>query len=158
MPRKLILPNGIPKEGQLWLPRMLSEQRRNWLLSLTTKDRVTETLVVQKEGKSWNQVKMIFGLVLATIVRHFDEFGWDTSVLFKLPEPTGIPVDENNLREYLYAACPLYDEDGKAIRLSETTAYTDNVAKWVDNIMVFAATQWHCYIPNPDPNWRANES
>jgi len=154
MPRKIIIPGCIPKDGTLLLPRMLISQRKNWLISLTPEQRVTQTLQVEKEGKSWSQVKTIFGLILSTIKQHFDEHGWDNSVLFRLSEPTGIPVTIADLKTYLYAACPLYNEDHERIHLSDTQAYTDNVADWITRIMDYAATQWQCYIPNPRPDWK----
>jgi hypothetical protein len=124
---------GQQKNGVLWLPKALAEQRQRWLHSSKNAP-VGEKLWIVREPKSWQQVKTIFGLAIATIKYHCDERGLDTATFLGLDVPTGIPVPASMIKEILYVACPIYDDDDNRITLSAKTADTANVSKFFTDI------------------------
>ncbi len=136
---------------KLNFPGMQKELWRQRLITWNEKQVVVD-LKLWRPSKSHQQVKAIFGLALATLVREFDDRGWDTSVLFRLPRPTGIPCVADDFKRWLYAACPIYDSDGKYITLSKSN--TEQASKFLDDIQATASTEWTIYIPDPDKNWR----
>jgi hypothetical protein len=102
--------------------------------------------------KTHQQVKTIFGLVIAMIIDVFEERGTDSSILLNTDKPTGVPVSKVLLKEYFYVVCPICDSDGNRITLSK--APIDKAAQFIDEIRNFAATQWSIDVPDPDPNWK----
>ena len=120
----------------------------------TLKDdyRVVMTITRDTKPKTHAQVKTIFGLAIAQIVADFETRGWDSSMLLNMPKPTGVEVSKGLLKEFLYAVCPIYDDNDKLITLSK--ADTRQAAKFFDEIRNYAASQWSLYIPEPDPRWK----
>jgi hypothetical protein len=153
MPKKF---RGQIVDGKLNFPLMQDELRRQCLTSWEGKQ-IVETITIWRPGKSHQQVKAIFGLALSTIKHEFDDRGWDTSMLLRIDTPTGIEVSIEILKAYLYAACPIFDDHGDAITLSNKNCDTTRAAKFFTDITAFAASQWAIYIPDPDPNWRNHE-
>lgn len=144
---------GQIQNQELIFPGMQDEL---WKQRLTTwnEKQVVLNLNLWRPSKTHQQVKAIFGLAIAFLVREFDDRGWDTSVLFKLPRPTGIPCVAEDFKRWLYAACPIYDDDGNYITLSKTN--TAQASKFMDDIQATASTEWLVYIPDPDKAWRTN--
>ena len=144
------------QSGELVLPPMLQESRRSYLISVDGKSLV-EDLKLWRPRKSHQQVKAIFGLALKLVVAEFNDRGWDTSMLFKCPNPTGIGITADLLKMYLYSVCPIFNDHGDAITLSDEDCTTDRAAKFLTDIQAWSASQWTIYIPDPDPNWRSKE-
>ena len=140
------------QDGDVVLPKLQEESRKLYLASMEGKQGV-ETLKLWRPQKSHNQVKAIFGLALKTIKREFDDRGWDTSFLFQCPNPTGLGVTADLLKMYLYTACPIFNDSGKAITLSDEDCTTDKAAKFFGDIQAWAASQWSINISDPDPGW-----
>jgi hypothetical protein len=153
MPKKF---RGQIADGKLNFP-IMQDELRQWCLTTWNGKQVVETITLWRPGKSHQQVKAIFGLAIGTIKREFDDRGWDTSILLRTDTPTGIAVSDMLIKEYLYAACPIFDDHGDAITLSHKDCDTSRAAKFLMDIQAFAATQWNIYIPDPDKSWRTKE-
>lgn len=143
------------QSGELVLPKQQNVLRESYLCSVEGKYLV-ETLKLFRPHKTRQQVKTIFGFVLSRIKEEFDNRGWDTSILFGLPDPTGIGVTVDLLKLYFYSVCPMFTDDNKIITLSHIECDITIAARFIDNIIAWAASQWHIYISDPDPNWRTH--
>ena len=104
-----------------------------------------------RKPKSQEQLGAIFGLAIAMIIAEFNDLGMDTSYLLKTDKPTGIGVTADLLKEYFYAVCPIFDDDGKRVTLSKMS--TKQAAEFFDAIRNYASSQWGIVIPDPDRNW-----
>ena len=147
--------HGIIKNGCYHLSLTQSEQRANWLKNLKEGTLICERISVERKPKTWQQTKTHWGLAVSTILASFSDYGWDTSILLNLPKPTGVEVSSGLLQEYLYAACPTFNEAGERITLSKMD--TKQASEFFDAVRNYAASQWSIYIPEPDPNWRDKE-
>ena len=143
---------GIIKQGKIMLTQSQKLLREHFLASIKDDTRLVETIERDTKPKTYAQIKTIFGLAIAQIVAEFSDRGWDSSMLLNLNKPTGIPISQGLLKEFLYAVCPIYDENDKWITLSKTD--TRQAAKFFDEIRNYAASQWSIYIPEPNPNWK----
>lgn len=147
---------GQSERGGLWLPKALVGPRRNWLLSLEGKQ-IGEKIWEIKEPKSHQQIKTIFGLIVARIVGEMTAKDWDTSYLLGDDVPSGVPITVGFMKHYLYAVCPLVNEEGERITLSHKDAQKPNVSVWMQMIMDWSQKKWNIYIPDPDPSRRNKE-
>lgn len=145
---------GHIENGCLMLSQTQLVLRRNWLKNLTDGTLISEELSVCRKPKTWKQVKTHFGLVISMILETFSDNGWDSSILLNLPNPTGVEVTKGMLQEYLYAACPVHNEAGERVTLSKMNTVEES--KFFEMVRNFSASQWGCYIPDPDPNWKQN--
>lgn len=136
---------------ELTLSDIQSKSRQQWLASLKDGTRVKETLVRETKEGTYQQIKTIFGLVIAMIVTGFNDLGWDSSYLLKTDLPTGVPITKGLLKEYFYIVCPIEDEEGNRITLSKANIMQR--MKFIDDTRNFAASQWGMDIPDPNPNW-----
>jgi len=115
------------------------------------------TLKISKsrQSKSQNQLGAIFGLMIKRVKTFCDDHGWDTSTFFQSMAgedlPTGVAPSEEAIKDFLYGACPIYDEAGKRITLRD--ADTKQAAEFFDNCTKLLASRG-IYVPDPDPNWR----
>ena len=144
--------HGTVQNGQHCLPIPLEKLRQRYLQSMKDGTPVKMVLTRISPHKTHQQVKTIFGLVIARILDVFEDNGWDSSILLNTEKPTGVPVSKVLLKEYFYAVCPICDSDGNRITLSK--AKIDKAAQFIDETRNFAATQWSIDVPDPDPNWR----
>ncbi len=117
---------------------------------------IEETLRKISPHKTNKQIKTIFGLCLTTIIQGFNDNGWDSSILLNLPKPTGIGVSKVLLKEYLYAVCPISNDSGGRVTLSDATI--EQAMKFIDDIRNFASSQWSIYVPEPNPDWRTKKA
>lgn len=145
--------HGIIQNGHFELSLTQLKQREAYLSSLKDGTRVIETLRKEGKKKSWEQVKAHWGLVINTILANFESNGWDCSILYNLPMPTGVPVNRDMLHQFFYALFPTY-VDGKLITMSSDEWTTHHSSFLFENVRNFAASQWSIYIPDPDPDWR----
>lgn len=130
--------------------------REHYLTSIKEDTRIIETIVRDTKPKTYAQVKTIFGLAIAQIIAAFDDRGWDSSMLLNMPQPTGVAVSQGLLKEFLYAVCPIYDDNDKLITLSKSD--TRQASFFFDDIRNYAASQWNIYIAEPNPNWKEEKS
>jgi len=145
----------IKENGRLALSPVQNELRERYIASLKDGTLVRETLTKTKTHKTHQQVKMIFGLVIARILAEFEERGWDSSVILGGDLPTGNPVTKGLLKEYFYVVCPIFDDDGNRITLSGASIEQAN--QFIDEISNHAA-KWQIFIPEPDPKWRKKKA
>ena len=146
--------HGIARDGNLELPITQLKLRESYLSSLKDGTRGIETLRKEGKQKTLEQVKTHWGLVVSTILLEFDNYGWDCSILYNLPKPTGVPVNRDMLHQFFYALFPTYGESGKLITMSSEEWTTEHSSRLFENVRNFSASQWSIYIPDPDPNWK----
>jgi len=127
--------------------------RQQYMDSLKEGTEVSVTYKTIGQAKTHKQVKTHFGLVIATILEAFNDRGWDTSILLG-GGTSGVPVSKGLLQEYLYIVCPMYDDDGNRITLSNKNVTSVKCSQWFDDIRNYAASKWYIVIPDPNPEWR----
>jgi hypothetical protein len=147
---------GIIKRGRIMLSISQKLLKEHYLTNMTDDTPIICEIKPVRQGKTHQQVKTIFGLALITIKAEFDDRGYDTSMLLNLPETTGNEVSINLLKEFFYAVCPIYNEDGQRITLSHKDCDTKLAAKFFEEIRNWSASQWSIYIQDPNPEWRSN--
>ena len=144
---------GTKTNGKLVHPPAVDELKRRYWERVPEGAIVESTLTIKHRDKTASQLGAIWGLMMTQAVEQLEDRGYDTSFLFNLPKPTGIPIDKDNLCTYLYQACPMRDDDGNVITLSKP-ASTAQAAKFFDDCRSFMASQWSIYIAEPNPNWK----
>lgn len=147
--------HGTIQNGQIQLPDVQSELKSRFLSSLKDGQLIKLTIVKSDTSKTHQQIKAIFGLAMARVCDEFEDRGWDASVLLGNVIPTGTKVSKNLLKEYFYMVCPICDDSGNKVTLSQ--ASIPQAAKFFEDIRAWSASQWQVDIPNPDPNWYEKE-
>lgn len=130
---------------------VVAQLRKRYLSNLKAGTNVIETIKVVRRGKTHKQCKAIFGLAFAVIVKIFEDNGWDSSIIYNIDIPTGVPVNSDMLIDFFYSLHPTYQDD-KRITLSKMT--TVEAADFYEKISNYAASQWSIVIPDPDPEWK----
>jgi len=128
---------------------------RRYLSSLPDGTRVTKEIKPIRESKTHKQVKTIFGLVIMDALQQFEDRGIGTDELLHLEIPTGNAITMGFLKEYLYAVCPMYNEDGRRITISHKDCDTKCAHDFINAARNHLASQYQVFIPDPDPNWQA---
>jgi hypothetical protein len=144
-----IVQNGSLIAG---IPQITLEKR--YLSSLPNGTKIMKELKPIRKGKTHQQVKTIFGLVIMDALSQFEDKGIGTDEILHLEMPTGNAITMGFLKEYLYAVCPMYNEDGKRITLSHRDCTTKSAHDFIDAARNHLASQWQVYIADPDPNWK----
>ncbi len=147
--------SGIVTKGRLTLSREQKTLRQQFLNSLEGKPFVEE-LKRYRQKKSSKQLGAWFGLFGKIVLAEFEDRGIDTSYIFKLDKPTGIPISVGVLKEYMYSVCPTYNDSGNKITIRDMD--TIQMAGFFDNCRNFAASQWDIYVPEPDPNYKNKDA
>ncbi len=145
---------GVIQHGQFQLPPLLAEDRRNYLASCKDGTQVTETLIKESRNKSHSQVKVVFGLIVATIKQQCEEHGYGSDLFLRLRNPSPNPPSVELIKEYLYVTCPIFDDDGQRITLSNPKCTMAKAAKFITEAMAISATELSIFIPEPDSRWR----
>src|SRR5512142_1787567 len=102
----------------VWFPAM--RDRKDRFVS-RIRDGGAIKITMTRIGKpgSYQQLKTIFGLAIAHILREFDECGMDLATFLKSDKiPCGIPVSKDVMKEYLYAVAGYVTEEGDSKTLS----------------------------------------
>lgn len=129
-------------------------QYKAWWADLKDGAKICVTYKLDRQQKSWNQVKNHFGNAMMKIVREFDERGWDASIVYRMDKPMGVPVNMAMLQEFFYAIFPTHDDDSKLITMSNEHYTTIHCSEFFENIRNYAASQWSIQIPDPNINWK----
>ena len=145
--------HGEIKDDQFWLPRPLAEYRRRHLKKYNGRKAV-EIIKLEVNPKTHSQVKNHFGNALQRIVDECEHRGYDSSMLYNMEIPTGVPIDFDQLQQYFYAHYPTYNDDGVLITMSHDDYTTVHASRFFESIRNHAASQWGIIIPDPNPNWR----
>ncbi len=143
---------GTKKNGKPVYPPVIAEQRRKLWDKIPEGAAFKSSLVVPRDPKTHQQVKAHWGMIIGMTVDELDNRGYDTSFLFNLPTPTGVGIKGKQLMEFLYAACPIYAEDGRQLTLSKMD--TQQASEFFEACRAWLASQWGIVIPEPDVNWR----
>ena len=137
------------QDGHIRLTPAQHSLRQRYLCSLKNGIQITEEIKPIRKSKSHAQIKTIFGLAIQTILDEFEGRGIGTDELLGLEIPTGNPVSKGMMKEYLYAVCPIYSEDGKRITLSHKDCTTKCASDFIKAIQAWAASQWQIFIADP---------
>lgn len=147
---------GRKKGNEILLHSPMAEAKRRYIEKLKDETPVEITLTVPKKSASKKQRGMIFGLLMKEAVMKLEQAGIDTSYVFKLELETGIPIDEHLLKECLYKFCPIFDDDGKRIGLSD--ADTKQANKFFEDSRAFLSSQFGIVISDPDPLYKKKKA
>ena len=114
------------------------------------------TLRVSKARKSKSEAQLgaIFGLMIERVIAFCDDNGWDTSAFLREMVrddlPTGVAPSKDLIKDLLYDLCPIFNDDGKRITLSQSD--TKQAAEFYTNCTTLLASRG-IYVPDPDPNY-----
>ena len=137
---------GIAKSGHYKLLAPNDDLLTNWLIDCDGKFVRARWSKVGKP-KTSKQLKTHFGLAVAKIRKAMIAQG--ITVL-------GIVPNKTMIHEILSESCGGVGPLGEMKRLSNMKS--DEAWQFFENIRDFAATQLHCVIPDPDPEWFKKES
>ena len=142
---------GTKQDGQLIHAPAIAEEKRKYWERIKDGAIVESSLTVKRRDKTSNQLGAIWGLMISQAVSELDYRGYDTSFIYNLPEPTGIGITKDDLCQFFYNACPIYNESER-ITLSKSN--TEQAAKFFNDVRNWMASQWQLHIPEPSQNWR----
>ena len=143
---------GTKKDGKLVYPPAIEEKKRRYWKKVPEGALVESSLTVKHRDKTKSQLGMIWGLMMAKAVIMLHDAAIDTSYIYKLKNPTGNPIKERALCDYLYEVCPIYTEDDKRITLSN--ADTKQASQFFEEARNHLASEFGIDIPDPNPNWK----
>lgn len=147
---------GMQKvDGQkMRFPRGARERLMQFLIEAPT-GYYTLKINKARQSKSEAQLGAIFGLMIERVIAFCNDNGWDTSAFLREMVrddlPTGVAPSKELIKDLLYSLCPIYNEDGKRITLSQSD--TKQAAEFYTNCTTLLASRGIC-IPPPDPNWK----
>ena len=143
----------IDEYGNLTVPPGIAALRSGVLSSLKPGTAVKETLKRSLPNKTHQQVKMLWGLMIATLKQEFDERGYDLKALMPAARiPDGIPIPRDGIMSMLYATCGDVGPNGERKTLSKMDIA--EAACFFERCRDYAASAWGIQIPDPDPNWQ----
>ena len=144
---------GQKKNGVLEVPDVQVEAENDWLASLKDGTIVVREHRIFRRGKTHNQLGAQFGLLIKTAVQDLEDRGEGTEIFFNSPDPSGVKIDEDMLKNYFYIRCPIYNDKGNRITLSK--ADTTQASKHFSDCQnILASRPFSIFIPDPDKNWR----
>ena len=135
----------------VYSPAVAELRRRRWE-KIKDGDIVKTSLTVPRKDKSQEQLGAIWGLMISTAIIELEDRGEDTSLILNTDKPTGIRISKRALCDYFYSICPMFNEGGDKITLSDSN--TAEAAKFFEDVRNYMASQWGVIIPDPDKNWR----
>ena len=142
---------GMVTNGELVLSSEQKALRQQFLDTMTGKAFVEE-IKRYRQKKSSKQLGAYFGLFAKTVLAEFEDRGIDTSYIFKLDKPTGIPISTGVLKDYMYSVCPTHDDKDNQITIRDMD--TIQMAGFFDECRNFASSQWSIYVPEPDKDYK----
>lgn len=143
---------GVKQNGKFVADPSANSQAKHWWEAIKDGTPILKSLEVYRSPKTDKQLGAIFGLMLAKAKCELDHRGIDTSFIFKLENPTGIDICIEDLKQYFYTTCPIYNEEGIRITLSKSN--TKEAARFFDDVRAWLASQWSIVVPEPDPDWK----
>ena len=141
---------GVKQNGKFVTPPAIAEEARKYWSRIKDGTPVVKSLTVPRQGKTNQQVRAIWGLLMAMTLNELNDKGYDTSFLLNISEPTGNPITKEQLCTYLYEVCPIYSE---GIKITLSKANIEEAAKFFEDCRNFIASQWGIHIPDPNPEW-----
>lgn len=146
---------GTIQGGEITLSNEQIVLRGQYLSELKDGTQIYERIGIYRRPKTDAQLKAFWGLFASTVINEFNDRGWDTSFILKIDKSTGIGIDRDLLKEYMYSVCSCFDDNHKKVTMSGMD--TAQMAKFFDDCRNFAASQWSIYVPEPDKNWKENQ-
>jgi hypothetical protein len=128
--------------GELWVQHLATYKPTDLVQIEVKKYQLPKT---HKQLGAW------FGLFASMVLTAFEDRGYDTSYVFKLEKPTGIPISKDVLKDYMSSVCPVYDGE---TRLTIKSMNIPQMADFFDKCRNFAASQWSIFVPEPDPKYK----
>jgi len=137
---------GRIQKGVITRSETVNRLRTQFLNSLKDGTGVRETITRVKPHKTYQQVKVHFGLVVEMIRQRLIEMGVDVC---------SIAPNKEMVHDILKQACGGVGDMGEVLGLSQMTI--EQASKFFENCRTWAATQLSLDIPDPNPNWRDKE-
>lgn len=142
------------KGGKLVMSSEMADMRDTYVRRMKDGTPVKVTLTRIGRDKTWQQVKMHWGLVIGTIRREFEDRGMDLACFLRSDTiPEGQPVPDDVIQAVLYACCNDVADDGSRRTLSKMT--TVEASRFFEKCRDYAAAAWNVQIPDPNPLWGA---
>jgi len=114
---------GTKQNGKPVFPPAVGKQRRVCWNKIKDGDTFKSSLSIPRKSKSYSQVKLIWGNMIANTILQAEEKGIGVDDLLKYllvgNIPKGAAIDEDFLHALMYVICPTTNEDGKKITLSK---------------------------------------
>lgn len=114
---------GKKVKGKPVFPPAVEEQRRVQWDKIREGDVFKSSLSVPRKSKSYAQVKLIWGNMIANTISQAEEksIGISDLLIYLLTDniPKGVAIDKDFLHQLMYVICPTCDENGKKITLSK---------------------------------------
>ena len=131
---------GTKINGKAIFAPAVLEQRREFWKKIREGAIFRESLTVPRREKTYPQVKLIWGNMIANTILQADEkaIGISDLLVYLLADdiPKGVAIDKDFLHQLMYIICPTTDEDGKKITLSKMdTTQASSLFKRYCNIM-----------------------
>lgn len=145
----------VANKGRLSMRPVLAAGRINWISKLKDGTPVTETLEITRRPKTYQQVKMIFGLMIKDTLEQAAEknIGVEELLVYLIDHhiPKGQELTEDFLHELAYVICPTTDDEGRRVTLSKMN--TEQAARLFESFRNIVAGIG-IVIPDPNPEWR----
>lgn len=115
--------HGVKRNNKQSYPPAVAEQRRLAWDKIKEGSPIKTSLSVPRKSKSYAQVKLIWGNMVANTILQSIEKGIcvDDLLRFLLVSdiPSGVAIDEDFIHTLMYIIAPTTDESGKKITLSK---------------------------------------
>ena len=79
--------------------------------------------------------------VIDEAVQQMEDMGIDSSFLYNLPQPTGVPITKDMLHQWSYVMFPQLDEHGNLITMSQAKWTSKMSSDVIDGLINFLASQ-----------------
>ena len=142
------------EDGDLSFAPHILEQRNRYIAGLKDGLTVEVAYTVLRSSKTQKQLGAWFGLFCQTVLDKFSHDGWGTELVYRLEKPTGIEIEPEELKYYMYSVVPVF-ADSKRLGMSKMD--TQQMANFFDKCRNYASSQWGIYVPEPNPLWRENK-
>ena len=148
--------HGRVRNGQIVLSPTIAALRDQYLRKFKDGTPILIRLTRITQGKTYQQVKCHWGLVIGMIRQEFANRGMDLATLLGSPHiPEGIEVPPDVIQAILYATCNHVGEAGERKTMRQMDTFEQS--RFFDNCRNYAATAWQIEIPDPDPLWKLKD-
>lgn len=149
---------GTKQNGKQHFHPAVAEQRRRAWDKIKEGQTFKTSLIVPRENKTWEQVKTIWSMTIAMTLLHCEDRGYGIDYIYDIPTPEGedlpiyVKIAPNQLKEYLYATCPTYNDSGERVTLSKMDI--EQASQFFDNSRGIIERKFDLSIPEPRKDWR----
>jgi hypothetical protein len=149
--------HGRVQDGQIMMSATMAQLKENYLRRCKDGTQVAISIKRIRPGKTHQQVKCHWGLVVGTIRQEFANRGMDLATFLNSPTiPEGLEVPADVIQAVLYATCNDVGENGERKTLSQMN--TVEASLFFEKCRTYTASAWDIQIPEPNSNWREKKT